>query len=208
MKPSIAAKHAGSSLIEVVVAMGVVAVGMVAVLGVMPNAFDSAASSQHETRAVEIASRLFSQMASQKYTEIRLPSYGFNGVKTGRDRIINLELPANSTPSLLAWTGTDGPFDPGNGPFKTADNKLTANYRGVIFDSEGGEWFLDKPTVSETDARSSAEKFAVYQIRISVDSDQTIPELADPKIARRVTIRVSWPPHKQNFRDYVRVISR
>ncbi|MBS0659745.1 MAG: hypothetical protein JSR82_16010 [Verrucomicrobia bacterium] len=207
MKAPLFRKVAGSSLIEVVLAMAVVAFGMVAVLGVMPNAFDSAASSQHETRAVEIASRLFSQMANQKYTEIRLASYGYNGVRTSRDRIINLELPGNSTPRLISWSNADGPSS-ADGPFKTADNKLTANYRGVIFDSDGGEWFLDKPTVNEAEARSSAEKFAVYRIRISVDSDPAIPEIADPKVARRVTIRVSWPPHNQNFRDYVRVISR
>lgn len=201
--------HSGSSLIEVVVAMAVVAFGLVAVLGVMPKAFDSAAASQHETRSFEIAGRLFAAMSSQPYTDIRFPSYGFNGARvTSRDRKINLETPANSSPPMKPWEQADGPSSGPNGPFKTNDGALVANYRGMIFDKDGGEWYLDKPTQDQTTMQSSSEKFEAYRIRISVDNDPAIPDIADPKISRRVTIRVAWRPFSQNFRDYVRIISK
>lgn len=64
------------SLVEVVLALGVIAFAIVAILGVLPVALQTGHTSQDETRAAQIAQSVFSTMSSQaqsKFTGVSLP---------------------------------------------------------------------------------------------------------------------------------------
>jgi hypothetical protein len=53
------------SLVEVVLALGVIAVGVIAILGVFPIALQTGHSAQDETRAPQIAQTIFGSLVSQ-----------------------------------------------------------------------------------------------------------------------------------------------
>ena len=53
------------SLVEVVLALGVIAVGVIAILGVFPTALQTGHSAQDETRAPEIAQTIYGSLAAQ-----------------------------------------------------------------------------------------------------------------------------------------------
>jgi uncharacterized protein (TIGR02598 family) len=72
------------SLVEVVLALGVIAIAITAILGVFPTALQIGHSAQDETRAPEIAQTIFSSLVTQA------PSSPFN----------NLQLPIPGNPSL------------------------------------------------------------------------------------------------------------
>jgi uncharacterized protein (TIGR02598 family) len=55
----------GFSLAEVVIALGIITVGIVAVLGVFPTALQSGHSAQDETRAAHIAQSIFGSLVAQ-----------------------------------------------------------------------------------------------------------------------------------------------
>jgi len=56
------ASRAGFSLIEIVLALGIIAFALVGILGLFPVAVDAAASSQQETQAAFIARSIFDQL--------------------------------------------------------------------------------------------------------------------------------------------------
>ena len=53
------------SLVEVVLSLGVIAVGVIAILGVFPTALQTGHSAQDETRAPEIAQTIYGSLAAQ-----------------------------------------------------------------------------------------------------------------------------------------------
>jgi uncharacterized protein (TIGR02598 family) len=64
------------SLVEVVLALGVISVAIIAILGVLPVGLQSSHSAQDETRAAHIAQNIISAMASQaptQFTNVTLP---------------------------------------------------------------------------------------------------------------------------------------
>jgi uncharacterized protein (TIGR02598 family) len=64
------------SLVEVVLALGVVAFAIVAILGLVPTGLQTSHSSQDETRAAQIAQSVINTMASQaqtNFTAVGLP---------------------------------------------------------------------------------------------------------------------------------------
>src|SRR5439155_26826910 len=66
------------SLAEVVIALGVVTVGIVAVLGVFPAALQTGHSAQNETRAAHIAQSVFGILvasAPSHFSNAQLPLY-------------------------------------------------------------------------------------------------------------------------------------
>ena len=71
------------SLVEVVIALGVIAFAIVAILGVLPIGLKTGHSAQDQTRAGQIAQDILSSLASQAQTQypnlvIRQTSTGFN----------------------------------------------------------------------------------------------------------------------------------
>ncbi|MDP9186847.1 MAG: prepilin-type N-terminal cleavage/methylation domain-containing protein [Verrucomicrobiota bacterium] len=64
------------SLVEVVLALGVIAIAITAILGVLPVALSTGHSAQDDTRAAQIAEDMISAMASQaptNFTNVTLP---------------------------------------------------------------------------------------------------------------------------------------
>lgn len=187
-------RQLGFSLIEVVLALGVVAIGVIAILGVLPGGFDTALVAQHEVRAQQIAQRLLADFSSQPFTAVRFAHYGFDG---GVDSDVVFDLSQSSvTPPFKGWW---------------------ANSKGVLFDDGLTSWnrvtapsyfyYLDKPG-DPTQASSGAEKFPTYRITITFDNPSSPPEVADSANSKRVTVRVAWRPEAQNFRDFVRLVRR
>jgi uncharacterized protein (TIGR02598 family) len=97
------------SLVEVVLALGVIAVGVIAILGVFPTALQTGHSAQDETRAPEIAQTIFSSLvaqASSQFNNLQLPIPGNPSLS------INLTLSSSpTTPTLYA--DNDGKLTPG-----------------------------------------------------------------------------------------------
>lgn len=58
-------RSSGFSLVEVVLALGVVSFAIVAILGVLPIGLQSGRSAQDETRASQVAQNIFASIASQ-----------------------------------------------------------------------------------------------------------------------------------------------
>src|SRR5205823_10776920 len=64
------------SLLEVVIALGVITVGVVGVLAVFPTALQTGHSAQNETRAAHIAQSLFGSLVAQapsQFSNIQIP---------------------------------------------------------------------------------------------------------------------------------------
>jgi uncharacterized protein (TIGR02598 family) len=85
------------SLVEVVLSLGVIAVGVIAILGVFPTALQTGHSAQNETRAPQIAQTIFSSLvaqASSQFNNLQLPIAG------------NASLPMDLTLSFSPSTPT------------------------------------------------------------------------------------------------------
>ncbi|MBW8863810.1 MAG: hypothetical protein JF609_02605 [Verrucomicrobia bacterium] len=65
------ASHAGFSLIEIVLALGIISFALVGILGLFPVAVNAAADSQHETQAALIARSIFDQLEATPNTPKR-----------------------------------------------------------------------------------------------------------------------------------------
>ena len=78
-----APSRAGFSLIEVVLALGVIAFGILAMLGVVPVALNTGHEGQNETRAAQLAQDVITSVSSQAQSRfpnafIAQPSSGFS----------------------------------------------------------------------------------------------------------------------------------
>lgn len=102
----------GFSLVEVTLALGVIAFALVAILGVFPAGLRSSLASQNETRAAQFAAAIFAAMDSQAATQ-------FNGVK------------------LPLFSGTPPTMDLANSAtatiFADNDGKMTAASTGATY---------------------------------------------------------------------------
>jgi len=85
------------SLVEVVIALGIISFAIIAIVGMLPVALKSSQDSMRETDATLIAQRIFS--------ELKIGSIGNRSVTTDPDGISthNINLAANST-NYLAFT--------------------------------------------------------------------------------------------------------
>src|SRR5437899_3873758 len=69
-------RRAAFSLLEVVVALGVITVGIVGILAVFPTALQTGHSAQDETRAAHIAQSVFGSLlaqASSQFSNVQIP---------------------------------------------------------------------------------------------------------------------------------------
>jgi uncharacterized protein (TIGR02598 family) len=70
------AKRLGFTLAEVVIALGVIAVAVLAILAVFPAALQTGHSAQNETRAAQIAQTIFPSLAARavsQFSNVRFP---------------------------------------------------------------------------------------------------------------------------------------
>ncbi len=90
----------GFSLVEVVLAIGVIAFSIVAILGMLPIALKSATESKKESRAAFIANHLLATLRATTFENAR----PFESMATG----INLSISSNTT---IAYTEIGEPLD-------------------------------------------------------------------------------------------------
>lgn len=147
------------SLVEVVVAIGVVSFAIVAILGVFPIGLKTARSSGDETRAAQIAQDILTSLAGQAPTRYA----------------------TSSPPSIIQPSGFQY-----NVPL---DRDFTYGLLGAENDGTLKANYTNQP----------------YQITLSTKAS---PPGFDPGYACQVTVRVAWRPFNQNYRDYVRIISK
>jgi type II secretory pathway pseudopilin PulG len=143
------------SLVEVVLALGVISFAIVAILGVLPIALQTGHSAQDDTRARQIAQDILGCVASQAQS--------------------------NYPNAVIAQAGTSFSHSVNIG--SDAQVTLGANNDGQLVDP----YSADLP----------------YKITITIDAD---PAGFDVGYASEITIRVE--PKSQDFRDFVRIISR
>ncbi len=154
-------KENGFSLVEVVLALGVIAFSVVAILGVFPIGLNTGHAAQDETRAAQIAQDILDSLAAQAPAHYSDPSH----------------LPHIVQPSGFQY---DVPLN------------RSYDYQPLGADNDGNlkaNWTAGNP----------------YQITLHTDIN---PPGFDPGYACKVTVRVAWQPYSQNYRDYVRIISK
>ena len=153
------AKHGrkGFSLVEVVLALGVVSFAIIAILGILPVGLNTGHSAQDETRAAQIAEDILASLAGQA------PS-NFNAATIQQASGFQFPVPLNQ----------DRDYPPLGA---TNDGTLNAVYQPGM----------------------------PYQITLST---KTTPTGFDPGYACQVSVRVAWQPFNQNYRDYIRIISK
>jgi type II secretory pathway pseudopilin PulG len=182
-------RQSAFSLVEVVLALGVVGFATIAILGVLPIGLQTSHSSQDETRAAQIAQTVLASLASQAI--IRdvngQPILGGNGhmqlnnaakVPIANNQTVQVDLTASFTPP-----SPPAPITPD--VYASNDGQLTANLAD-----------------------------ATYAIIISKN---TSPAGFDPPsggevFANEVTLSIAWPPNAptavQNRRNFTRILSK
>lgn len=106
-------RQSAFSLVEVVLALGVISFAIVAILGVIPTGLQTSHSSQDETRAGQLAQAILSSMASQAQTQFS-----------------NIQLQTNdgsTAPTFDLTTTTTTTVYADN------DGKLSANSAGAVY---------------------------------------------------------------------------
>lgn len=145
------ARSSGFSLIEVVLALGVIAFALVGIMGLFPVAMKSAQESQRETRAAQIARQIFDDLQSLPGTNTALVR-GMS-ITNVADRITGINL-ANGSTNILGYD------DQGNG--------LTANIPASQFDDPIGGTNISYVAKVEILPNSSPSRISRVQVNIEV----------------------------------------
>ena len=127
------------SLLEVVIALGVITVGIVGILAVFPTALQTGHSAQDETRAAHIAQSVFGSLVAQAPSQ-------FNNVQ------IRLSDPLTLSPSIDLTTTSSYPLYAGN------DGQLTnsaadATYAITIYTNNTVPGFTDPASANAVTVR-------------------------------------------------------
>jgi hypothetical protein len=141
-------ERGGFSLAEVVIALGVITVGIVAVLGVFPTALQTGHSAQDETRAAHIAQSVFGSIvasAPSHFTNAQLPLYPSPSPGPAP---LSLDLTSNSgtTPALTLYADNDGNLLP---------NLTNAAYAIFIYTNNSAAGFTDPASANAVTVRVS-----------------------------------------------------
>ena len=124
------------SLIEVVIALGVITVGIVGILAVFPTALQTGHSAQDETRAAHIAQSVFGSLvaqASSQFSNVQIP------LSAGVSPSINLGTGSGTTPAVTAYADNDGNLIP---------NSTNAAYAIFIYTNNSVPGFTDLGTAN------------------------------------------------------------
>jgi uncharacterized protein (TIGR02598 family) len=130
-------KH-GFSLAEVVIALGVITVGFIAVLGVFPIALQSGHSAQDETRAAHIAQSVFGSLVAQaplQFNNVQLPLS--NGVT-------RIDLRTTLSPAVTLYADNDG---------KLTQDATIAAYAILIYTNNSVAGFTDPASANAVTVR-------------------------------------------------------
>jgi len=185
MRPIRLARHA-FSLVEVVLALGVISFAIVAILGVFPVGLSTGHSAQDETRAPQIAQTVFAALASQTFNAVSIKLYDTTGASSG-----SMDM------DLTQENGVDPNL-----------NGLSANNSGDVFilAAGGSAKFFSNHSLP---ALPASDATPVYAITVLFNNS---PSGFDAQFANEVTITVAWPANaaaaNQTKRDYTRIISK
>lgn len=97
MKADAEKETLGFSLVEVVLALGVVTFAIVAILGMVPTGLSTSHGAQDETRAAQIAQAVLSSIASQAQTQFANIQLPLDGAATS-----TLDLTTTATKTIYA----------------------------------------------------------------------------------------------------------
>jgi Tfp pilus assembly protein PilV len=129
-------------LIEVVIALGVITVGIVGVLAVFPTALQTGHSAQDETRAAHIAQSVFGSLVAQapsQFSNIQIPLAGGATLAPG------IDLTASSSPTTpTLYADNDGTLIP---------TAATAAYAIFIYTNNSVPGFTDLNTANQVTVR-------------------------------------------------------
>jgi uncharacterized protein (TIGR02598 family) len=131
---------AAFSLLEIVIALGVITVGIVAILGLVPTALQTGHSAQDETRAAHVAQSVFGSLvanAPSQFNNVRLPPTS-----------ALIDLTASSSPtSPTLYADNDGNLIP------SAANAANAAYAIFLFTNNAVPGFADPGTANVVTVR-------------------------------------------------------
>jgi uncharacterized protein (TIGR02598 family) len=126
------AKLLGFSLAEVVIALGVIAIAVVAILALFPAALQTGHSAQDETRAAHIAQTIFPTLAGQALSQFNSVQFLLSDNTTRSTPPIDLTLSAN--PALTLYAQNDG---------KLTQDQTTAAYAIYVYTNNAVPGFTD-----------------------------------------------------------------
>jgi Tfp pilus assembly protein PilV len=126
-------------LLEVVIAMGVITVGVVGVLAVFPTALQTGHSAQNETRAAHIAQSVLGSLVSQAPSQ-------FSNVRILLSDGVTLSPPINLTTSssYTLYAGNDG---------QLINSTTSATYTITIYTNNSVPGFTDPSSANEVTVR-------------------------------------------------------
>jgi Tfp pilus assembly protein PilV len=136
----------GFSLAEVVIALGIITVGIVAMLAVFPTALQSGHSAQDETRAAHLAQSVFGSLvagASSQFSNVQLPLYPSSS-PAPTPLSINLTTSSGTTPALTLYADNYGNLIP---------DATNAGYAIFIYTNNSVPGFTDPATANEVTVR-------------------------------------------------------
>jgi Tfp pilus assembly protein PilV len=168
------------SLVEVVIALGVIAVGVVTILGLFPTALQTGHSAQDETRAPQIAQSILTSITSQAQSALSSPP----------------PSPAPS-PAAVIYQPQPSPSPGFSYPVNltTSSNPSSPNF------------YVDNDGKFTQDATTAAYAIFIFTNN-SPPGFPTPPPAYANQVTVRVAWPANAPAANQTYRDYVRIISK
>jgi len=173
------------SLVEVVLALGVIAVGVIAILGAFPTALQTGHSAQDETRAAHISQSVFGSLVA--------------GARTAAGDL-------NMAPAIPLTTCSCPSPAPTCTPHPTSSPINLANSSNMLYANNDGQ--LTDSTCVTDPSYYSAYAIAIFTQNSPPGFDPganlvTVRVLSPPLPNQGPT-----PAPNQTYRDYVRIISK
>jgi type II secretory pathway pseudopilin PulG len=162
------------SLVEVVLAIGVISFAIVAILGMFPVSSQTSHISQGETRATHIAEDVFAAISTQARTAASPAS--LNSAAAVKQASTSAIPTASATPTVLSQ-----------------NIDLTASHTYSL--------------AADNDGNLTASYTAGLPYKVTVTTTPN-PTPFNSNYACQVTVRIAWEPFSQNYRDFVRVVSK
>lgn len=128
------AKRLGFSLAEVVIALGVIAIAVLAILALFPAALQTGHSAQDETRAAQIAQTIFPRLIGQAVSQFSNVQLLLSDNTTRSTPPVDLTLSSGATPAVTLYAQNDG---------KLTQDATTAAYAIYVFTNNSVPGFTD-----------------------------------------------------------------
>ena len=138
------AKRLGFSLAEVVIALGVIAIAVVAILALFPAALQTGHSAQDETRAAHIAQTIFPTLAGQALSQFNNLQLLLSDNTTRSTPPVDLTLSSGANPALTLYAQNDG---------RLTQDQTTAVYTIYVFTNNAVTGFTDPASANEVTVR-------------------------------------------------------